>query len=254
MEEYCVWFAPAKVKRSIPAVNIFLCRSETVLPLENIAQVKWYAPGQIVAYIYMMQESYVINGIIMTDEPTTPEMMLQKKISLLPWWVVLLWGVLALFIGIMFLTTPAITTILVITLLGAFWFVGGIFTLASAAVDKSQRAWKIFLGILNIIVGLIILAYPLYSTLILLMFFIIFVGFWACIMGFMHLYQAFAAKDAGTGLLGIVSIIFGILLLVFPIYSAVLLPFVAGIFALVAGFAAIIVSFTVKKAAAAPAP
>jgi len=201
----------------------------------------------------MMKESYVINGIFMADEITTPEMILQKKISLFPWWVVLLWGILALIIGIMFLTTPAITTIVFITLLGAFWFVGGIFTLASVAVDKSQMGWKILLGILNIIVGLIILAYPLYSTLILLTFFIIFVGFWACIQGCLHLFQAFSAKDAGNALLGIVSLIFGILLLVFPLISAALLPFVAGIFALVAGFSAIAVSFTVKKASAGPA-
>jgi len=202
----------------------------------------------------MMQESYVINDIIMADEPMTPEMILQKKISLLPWWVLLLWGVLALIIGSMFLWYPGMTLVLVVILLGAFWFVGGIFTLASLAVDKSQMGWKIFLGILNIIVGLIILAQPIWSTIILDTFLVIFVGFWACIMGFMHLYQAFAAKDAGTGLLGIVSIIFGLLLLVFPIYAAALVPFVAGIFALVAGFSAIVVSFTVKKAAAASAP
>jgi uncharacterized membrane protein HdeD (DUF308 family) len=202
----------------------------------------------------MMQESYVINGIIMADEPTTPEKILQKQISLFPWWVLLLWGILALIIGVMFLTSPGITTMLVVTLLGAFWFVGGIFTLASLVSDKSNMGWKIFLGILNIIVGLIILAQPLWSTIIVVTFFVIFVGFWACISGGIHLFQAFSTKDAGTGLLGLVSFIFGLLLLIFPLYSVVLLPFVAGIFALVAGFSAIVISFTVKKAAAAPAP
>jgi uncharacterized membrane protein HdeD (DUF308 family) len=189
----------------------------------------------------------------MADEPTTPESIIKKNIGLFPWWVLLLWGILALIVGIMFLTTPGITTVIFITLLGAFWFVGGIFTLASLISDKSQMGWKIFLGILNIIVGLIILAYPLYSTVILLTFFVIFIGIWAMIQGFMHLFHAFSAKDAGNGVLGIVSIIFGLILLAFPLISAALLPFVAGIFALIGGFAAIIVSFQVKKAAAAPA-
>ncbi len=201
----------------------------------------------------MMKESYVINGIIMADEITTPEMILQKQISLFPWWVILLWGILALIIGLMFLSYPGITTVLLITILGAFWFVGGIFTLASLAADKSQMGWKIFLGVLDIIIGVIILAQPLWSTVILITFFVIFVGFWACIQGFIHLFHAFSAKDWGTALIGIVSVIFGILLLVFPLISAALLPFVAGIFALVAGFSAIAVSFTVKKASADPA-
>lgn len=169
----------------------------------------------------------------------------------MPWWVVLLWGVLALFVGIMLLTTPAITTVVVITFLGAFWFVGGLFTLASIAADKSQMGWKIFLGILNIIIGIVILAKPLYMTVALLWVFVIFVGVWACIMGGVHLYQAFSQKDAGNGLLGIFSVIFGIILLAFPIESIVVLPFVVGAFCMIIGFAAIIVSFTVKKANAA---
>ena len=187
----------------------------------------------------------------MAEESLNPEMILKQNIGLYPWWVVLIWGILAIFIGIMFLRTPAVTTVILITFLGAFWFVGGIFTLASVAVDRTNVGWKIFLGILNIIIGIIILAQPLYMTLAILAFFIIFVGFWACVMGGVHLYQAFSMKDAGNGLLGVFSLIFGILLLAFPIESIIVLPFVAGTFCLIIGIAAIIVSFTVKKAQAA---
>jgi uncharacterized membrane protein HdeD (DUF308 family) len=187
----------------------------------------------------------------MAEEPISPEMIMKQNIGLYPWWVVLIWGILAIFIGIMFLRTPAVTTIIFITLLGAFWFVGGLFSLASLAVDRSHMGWKIVLAILSMIVGIIILAYPLYSTLFVLEFFVIFVGFWACIAGGAHLYQAFSMKDAGNGLLGVFSLIFGILLLAFPIESIIVLPFVAGTFCLIIGIAAIIVSFTVKKAHAA---
>lgn len=169
--------------------------------------------------------------------------------GLYPWWVVLIWGILALLIGIMFLASPGITTVLFITFLGAYWLVGGIFSLASLAVDKTNLGWKIFLAILNIIAGIIILAYPLYSTFFLLSFFIILVGFWACVTGGVHLYEAFTKKDACTGILGIFSLIFGIILLIFPFISAALLPFVAGVFAIVVGLAAIVTSFAAKKAA-----
>jgi uncharacterized membrane protein HdeD (DUF308 family) len=175
--------------------------------------------------------------------------------GLFPWWLVLLWGIVAVLVGIMFLASPGITTVIFITFLGAYWLVGGIFSLLSLIVDRTDMGWKIVLAILNLVAGIIILAYPLYSTVFLLSFLVILVGFWACITGAVHLYGAFTKKDAGNGILGIFSLIFGILLLIFPLISAVLLPFVAGIFAIVVGFAAIGISFAAKKAVpAAPAP
>lgn len=171
-----------------------------------------------------------------------------------PWWLLLLWGLLSLVIGIMFLASPGITTVVFITFLGAYWLVSGIFSLASLAVDRTDMGWKILLAILNLIAGIIILAYPLYSTVLLLMFLVILVGVWACITGGAHLYMAFSKKDAGNGVLGIISLLFGLLLLIFPLISAVLVPFIAGIFAIVVGFAAIVASYGAKKTGdAAPA-
>jgi uncharacterized membrane protein HdeD (DUF308 family) len=185
-------------------------------------------------------------------EPT-PELNLPKNFSLFPWWLLLLWGILTLIVGIMFFAMPAMTTVLFIMFLGAYWLVGGLFTLASLAVDRANAGWKIFLGIVNIIAGILILGYPLFSTLFILSFFIIFLGFWACFMGCVHLYHAYGARDAGTAVLGILSLVFGILLLVFPFVSVMLVPFIAGAFALVLGISAIVVSVTAKKVQPAPA-
>ena len=177
--------------------------------------------------------------------------------GLYPWWVILIWGLLALLIGIMFLASPGITLAVFIMFLGAYWLVGGIFSLVSLAVDKTNMGLKILLAILNILVGIIILANPLYSTFFLTTFFIVIVGVWACITGCVHLYQAFTQKDAANGILGIFSFIFGVLLLaltfVFPLMSIVLLALFAGIFAIVLGLAAIVTSFAAKKAAPAAA-
>ncbi len=134
----------------------------------------------------------------MAEPTTTPEMKLPKNSGLFPWWLLLLWGVLALIVGIMFFITPAMTTVLFIMFLGAYWLVGGLFTLGSLAVDRTSIGWKIFLAAINIIAGILILIYPLLTTLILLSFFIICLGIWACFMGCVHLYHAYSAKDAGT--------------------------------------------------------
>ncbi|MFA4877855.1 MAG: DUF308 domain-containing protein [Methanoregula sp.] len=171
--------------------------------------------------------------------------------KLFPWWLLLIWGILALLIGCMFLATPGMTTILLITFMGAWWLVSGLFALASLAVDRSNMGWKLFLAIINIIAGIAILCYPLYATVFVLAFFVIFIGFWALFIGAAHLFQGFSSKDAGNAVLGLVSIIFGLLLLCMPLIVAALLPYIAGAFGIVLGIIAIAYSFTAKKAQAA---
>jgi len=182
----------------------------------------------------------------MADDIVVTEMNLCDS-KLFPWWLLLVWGILTLLIGVAFLLTPGMTTVLFITFMGAYWLVGGIFAIASIALDKSNMGWKIFLAVINMIAGIMILLYPVYSTIFVLSFFIIFIGFWACFVGGAHLYQAFTTKDAGNGVLGIISLIFGVLLLINPFIAAALLPFVAGAFAIVMGLCSIYVSFTAKK-------
>lgn len=173
--------------------------------------------------------------------------------SLLPWWLVLLWGLLSLIVGIMFLTTPGMTTLIMITFMGAYWLVGGLFTLGSLFSDKSNMGLKIFLAVVNILAGIVILLYPLYSTVFIISFFAIFIGFWAVFIGAAHMFQAFRTKDGGTGVVGIFSIIFGLIILIFPFIAAEAIPFIVGIVAILSGIAAIIAAFQVKKVSASPA-
>lgn len=185
----------------------------------------------------------------MAEEIQNTDVTSWLSAGLYPWWVILLFGILLLALGAMFLMTPAVTTLILITFMGAFWFVGGLFSLGSLAVDRTNMGWKIFLAVLNIIAGAIIMCYPFYSTIFLLSFFVIFIGFFACFIGCAHLFSAFKEKDAGNAVLGIISVIFGLILLIYPLLTVVLLPFIAGALCIVAGISAIIVSFMVKKAA-----
>jgi uncharacterized membrane protein HdeD (DUF308 family) len=183
---------------------------------------------------------------LLTDEKVQPEQILSDQ-QLLPWWLLLLWGIFTLIIGCMFLITPFKTMDLFIMFLGAYWLVGGLFTLGSLLVDRSNLGIKIFLSVINIFAGIIILVNPIYALLFATGFAIIFIGFWACFIGAAHLYHSCTAKDAGTGVLGIISIIFGLLLLVNIVTAIVMLPFVFGGFAIVSGIASIYVAFMAKK-------
>jgi uncharacterized membrane protein HdeD (DUF308 family) len=182
----------------------------------------------------------------MIDSAPTNEQM-ASYVGKLPWWLVLVWGILAVIIGLMLISQPLITAFLLITLMGVYWFVGGIFTLASLFSDKTDAGWRIFLAIISIIAGLVIMAYPIYSSIIVLEVLVFLIGLWALVIGGTHIYSAFTKKDAGSGVLGIISIIFGFILLIFPFGAAYALPIVAGVVALVAGLSAIVISFQVKK-------
>ena len=186
----------------------------------------------------------------MTDDISRTEQMLADP-NLFPWWLLLLWGILTLLVGFMFLMNPGQTMEFFIIFLGAYWLVSGLFTIASLVIDRSNMGWKLFLSVINILAGILILMHPFYATFFAVGFLIIFIGFWACFIGAAHLYQAFTTKDAGNGVLGIISIIFGLLLLINTVVAIVMLPYVFGGFAVVSGLASIYVAFMAKGAQAA---
>ena len=158
--------------------------------------------------------------MISMAEKTVTSQQVDADDRLFPWWLVLLWGIFAVIIGALFLYYPYRSLMASIVFLGVYWFIGGIFTLFAGFMQATDRGWKIVIGIISIIAGLVILAYPLYSFLILPAVFIILVGVWALIVGVVKMYQGFAEKDAGAGILGVISIIFGLLLLVYPYIAA----------------------------------
>jgi len=183
----------------------------------------------------------------MTDETTTTKGMCNIFGGFFPWWVLLIQGIIAVILGIFFLTSPAMTVIVLITFLGAYWFISGIFTLFSAAGEQKDRGMKILLGILGIILGLAILAYPFYSAFIVPFIFIIMVGVWALVIGAIHIYQGITGGGWGVGIIGLLSVLFGLILLVHPYLATLALPFVLGVLGIVLGFAAIIGAFMVRS-------
>ncbi len=184
-------------------------------------------------------------GIIMT-ETTTPPMTAALVLPVFPWWLVLIQGIVTLILGIFFLAYPYGTLLVLVTFLGVYWFISGLIGLFSLAVDKTNAAWKVLYGILGIIAGIAILAYPFYSAFVVPFIFIIFVGVWGLIMGFTSLFAAFKGGGWGAGIIGIILIIFGCLILANPVVTTVLLPFVLGVFGIIGGIAAIIGSIYLK--------
>jgi uncharacterized membrane protein HdeD (DUF308 family) len=168
------------------------------------------------------------------------------KERLTPWWVVLLEGIFAVFIGIMLLRTPLKTTLVLVQALGIYWFITGILSIVLIFVDRTGWGWKLISGILGIIAGLLVIQNPIGATVVVPVTFVLILGIVGILSGIINLIEAFQGKGWGAGILGVLSIIFGIFLVLRPAMGALSLPFVVGIFAIVGGILAIIMAFRLK--------
>jgi len=163
------------------------------------------------------------------------------------WWLVLLQGIAALILGILLLTNPAATAVILVQFLGIWWFVGGLFDIVGIFLDRTAWGWKLFSGILGIIAGLLILNHPLWATVLIPTTLVLIVGIFGIVIGIVSLIRAFQGAGWGTGVLGVLSILFGLVLVANPLLAAIGLPWVLGIFGIVGGFAAIVMAFRLRS-------
>jgi uncharacterized membrane protein HdeD (DUF308 family) len=161
----------------------------------------------------------------------------------LPWWVTLIQGIALVILGILLLSNPARTTVIVVQVLGLYWLVSGIMSLVGIFIDHSAWGWKLFSGILGIIAGIVVLNHPLWSPVIIGATLIIVLGIQAIISGILGVILGIQGGGWGTLILGVVGIIIGIILLANVWVSAFSLPWVLGIFGLIGGVMAIVAAF-----------
>ncbi|MDV2482773.1 hypothetical protein F8E02_12375 [Methanoculleus sp. Wushi-C6] len=158
-------------------------------------------------------------------------------------WLVLLLGVIAVIFGVLFFIYPVQTLTLLVTFLGLYWFFNGIVALIGLFTDSTGRGWKLLVGILGVLAGILVLTYPLYSAVLIPTVLAIIIGVEGLIIGAVYMVQGFSGSGWGTGILGILSIIFGLVLIANPLVAAVGLVLLLAGLAIVGGIAAIVVSF-----------
>jgi len=103
-------------------------------------------------------------------------------------------GVLSLTIGLFALRHIFITLLALALLLGIFWIVNGAIELFGALGHREapHRVWISVLGVLSIFAGLILLAYPGISLLVLY----VIVAVWLLVFGFMEISVAWQMRSA----------------------------------------------------------
>ena len=180
---------------------------------------------------------------------TTAASATQMQTKQRPWWLTLISGVLAVVVGGILLwgglANKVQTYMLLVTFLGIWWMIQGIFDIVSIFVDKSMWGWKLFIGIVSIIAGTYIISYPIVSAIALPKIFVLVLGIWGLMYGIILLIMAFQGGGWGAGILGVLGIIFGIALM--ANYTApgmgLAMLWTAAVFAFFGGFVMIVRAF-----------
>lgn len=162
--------------------------------------------------------------------------MSKKKIKY--WWISLVAGILYIFLGIWILRTPLESYVSLSLIFSAFIVLSGIFWIAlSISVNENLSGWGWFLvgGILELVIGTLLIMYPAISLTILPFF----IGFWLLFGGIMGIgssiqYKSLGGRNWGWLLvLGILTVLFSILLLANPIFAGISIVFMTS-FSLIA--------------------
>jgi len=173
----------------------------------------------------------------------------------------LLWrGLLGIAIGIIAIAWPGVTVGAVVFIFAVLVFADSLIQLVRAF--ESEGGWEvvghILLGLIDIAVGIVAIAWPGITAEVLT----IWIGIWAIVIGCGEFGMAFGVEGTAgdrflLGLTGVLSVALGAVLLTRPDEGAVALAMVFGLFSLAWGITSVILSFQVRdleprRAAAQP--
>lgn len=167
------------------------------------------------------------------------------------WWLLTLKGLFAIVFGIFALFVPNVTLTVLMEYFGILVLLSGLFlVIGSLTHMKSNRHWTnwFFEGILDIIVGGVIMLYPGLT----LDLFIILLGIWAVTVGFAQMFNALNAHRSGRAkwlmlLNALVVIVFGLVLFINPTESELALTYLVGAFSIAFGLLITVYSFQLQK-------
>jgi uncharacterized membrane protein HdeD (DUF308 family) len=165
------------------------------------------------------------------------------------WWALLIRGIAAVLFGLAALLWPGPTLFVLILFYGAYALVDGIFAIvAGFRAGSGQRRWLLLAeGALGVLAGLVVLAWPGVSALVMLYV----IAFWAIFGGALRIVAAISLRreidnEWTMALSGVLSIILGVILAVLPGVGLLSLVWLIGVFALGVGATLILLAFRVR--------
>lgn len=166
-------------------------------------------------------------------------------------WTLALRGVIAILFGVLALIWPALTLVALVALFAAYALLGGIVSVIGAIKHRTadSKWWLLLLlGVVGIVAGLITLANPGLTALVL----ILIIGANALVTGVLDLVLAVQWRRSGKhiGLLvlsGIVSILFGGLVLAYPGSGALAMIWLISFYAILTGILLLTLALQIRR-------
>ena len=163
------------------------------------------------------------------------------------WWIFLLQGIAGIALGLLLVTEPGATTTVVVTLLGSYWLIMGIFALVRVFIDQSVPwVWSFLIAMVGILAGLSVIKHPLLAAIGVPTMIVIIMAIQGLVMGGLEVFSAFRGAGIGSFILGTIYVIISLLLLVKPVAAALAIPLVFGVLLLVQGAALIALAFRAR--------
>jgi len=163
------------------------------------------------------------------------------------WWVVLVVGLVFTGFGVVMLFDVAAGATTIAIIVGAFLIFDGLVEMISGGRRGGSRVWAVVLGILLVIGGIVVVAWPGVTFLVIAVIW----GITLLVGGIARVVSAAMLRGYGWGwlvVLGIIETIVGIVMLAWPDVTAYVILLLIGIYSIVAGILQIVLSFQLRKA------
>ena len=170
----------------------------------------------------------------------------ESRVRKQPWWLVLIEGIALFVVGLLLLVSTQKTLVILVQFIGIYWLVKGIFYIISLFIDRTAWGWKLLMGIVGIIAGLLVLQHPLWSAILVPGTMVWILGISGIVAGIVGLVRGFQDADWGVGILSAVAILLGLFFLANTLISAVLLVWISAIFSIVGGVIVVIMALTFR--------
>jgi uncharacterized membrane protein HdeD (DUF308 family) len=189
----------------------------------------------------------------MTEEPSaSPRENVAQAIGRL-WWLPLIRGILLLLLGGYALLRPGMTIGVLAQVIGIFVVLDGILAIVAGIFGQvPSRLWVIIRGVLEILVGLFVLANPLLVAGITATVLLYMLAFVAILGGVLEIVAAIQDRKEieGEGWLivgGALMVLFGVLVMAAPLSFGLLIVRILGVFAIVSGLSLIVFAFRLRR-------
>ena len=162
------------------------------------------------------------------------------------WWLLVLFGVVTLGVGIFFVVSPHETLSTFTVIAGIFLLVDGVLAIFGSIFGRGEgRGLLALIGVLSAIAGLVLIKKP-FDTLVV---FTLIIGVWFVVAGVVRFVIAFASPEGRGGniVIAILDVIAGIVILSWPDLGLATLAVIIGIVLIVRGILFIVAGWQLHK-------